>query len=334
MKLVTYSDDGTDRSGVVIGEHVFDLLEAQKAVNALPGISKPNINLGRPLPGSVLALLQGEPKAVDEARRMHDLLQALVDQPGDLRLFRRAMRPLASVRWRPPIVEGPAVNWIGANTSHTIRERNIPIADWPVGFFKPNTTLRGHNEPLTIPAYFPSFRWTPELGVVIGRDAKDVNESDAMSYVFGYTCCNDMTSNYFSAFITEQVEKPSWLDLGFASDGGKVTDGMAPIGPWIVTKDEVPDPYDLMVYGRESGVLRDRGHTASLHVGIERTICFYSRFMTLQAGTIISMGALRMHDLVVTDIVEPEGYVEVEIERIGVLRTPIIDERVPMAARR
>src|SRR3972149_3745701 len=101
MKLATYHRDGADRAALVVGDLVFDMVETQKVVNALPGPTRQQINAGKPLPGSILDLVRAGPAVLDETRRLYDFLQMFVDHPGDMRLFRRVAHPAATVHWRP-----------------------------------------------------------------------------------------------------------------------------------------------------------------------------------------------------------------------------------------
>jgi len=122
---------------------------------------------------------------------------------------------------------------------------------------------------------------------------------------------------------------PTFEELLITSYYGRATDGFAPIGPAIVSKDEVADPYNLLMYTRQNGIERDRSYTNSMVVGIENTIEYLSQFMTLYPGTIIHMGAMGIDGITIHEDVRigADEPVEVEIERVGRLRTYFDDKR-------
>jgi len=331
MKLGTFINAGKKRVAMIVDNYVFDVVEAQRVVNDISTMI--NIGKGSPFPYTMRTFIEAGDPVWSEARRLEDYLRSFLER-GDMLLFENTVMPLDEAAWRTPVPDPPLFWLIGGNSPNALRARHWKdkIADWPVGFLKPVSTLCGHMEPLEIPKHFTMFRWTPEFGVVMGRDAQDVSEEEALDHVFGYTCVNDITAGHFKQNMVAELGSADQLvfeDLMAQSYFGKSVRGFAPTGPWITTKDEVVDPNNLLIYGRQSGVLRDRAHTCAMFHGVERTVSFNSRLMTLRAGTILSLGAMRVDGLCISQPLRGDNeYMEVEIESVGTLRTPIVDHRI------
>jgi 2-keto-4-pentenoate hydratase/2-oxohepta-3-ene-1,7-dioic acid hydratase in catechol pathway len=220
-------------------------------------------------------------------------------------------------------------------------------------------------ETVTIPPFYREFRCASELGVVIAPGGRNIPRERAMDHVVGYTCVNDMVSNHWKDIYTQNARSdPAFIDLCTSSFYGRATDGFAPVGPYITTADEVGDPYGLLVYSRmspgkaiaqgtasqasatgrqsvpgaaaasEAPVMRDRSHTNATIVGIDQAIAWLSRLVTLPPGAIIHMGTMGVdgYQVYPDQPMEAGSYVEVEFERVGVLRNPIDDQRRGIAA--
>jgi 2-keto-4-pentenoate hydratase/2-oxohepta-3-ene-1,7-dioic acid hydratase in catechol pathway len=326
VKLATFVNRGQDRIGVVGTTHVFDLGGVQKFAKEIKsrwtGLGE---ILDVPFPESMAEFLKLGQKGLDGAHRAVDFALTFMEQ-GDLLMIEPYAIPLDKVQWRTPIPDDPYIWCIGGNSPNTLRAKKFEATDYPYGFGKPTFGIRGHMEPIQIPEFFNWYRWTPELGVVLWRDAKNVSLEEALDCVVGYTCCNDMACQHHYTTVMAH-KKPHFLDMLVASYYGKYTDDFMPIGPYITTKDEVGDVYDLLVYGRQSGVFRDRGHTCAMVNGVEQTISTLSEYMTLPSGSILSMGAMHTDGLAIKEVIPPGGYMEVDIERVGCLRNPIVDCR-------
>lgn len=327
MKLATFVHRGRERIGVVGRDYVFDLRGIQefaaKTKSQWAGLDE---ILDKPFPETMIELLELGETGLDGARRALDFVRTYREQ-GDPIAISPHVVAVDEVCWRAPIPNNSYVWCIGGNSPNTLRAKGFQATDdYPFGFGKRTFGIRGHMEAVEIPEFFNWYRWTPELGVVLGRAAKNVPYEEALDYVVGYTCCNDMATQYYYDEIMAHDE-PHFLDALAASYYGKYTDGFMPIGPYITTKDEVGDVYDLLIVGRQSGERRDRGHTCAMVNGVEQTIHILSQYMTLPAGTVLSMGAMHADGLHVLDVIPEDGYLEVDIERVGVLRNPVIDCR-------
>ncbi|MEY8099439.1 fumarylacetoacetate hydrolase family protein [Falsihalocynthiibacter sp. S25ZX9] len=166
---------------------------------------------------------------------------------------------------------------IGLNYSDHAKESNLPIPEFPILFMK-SCPVSGANDPITIPKGSVKTDWEVELGVVIGAQAQHVSEADALDHVAGYFVANDVSERAFQTEFGGQWTK------------GKSCDSFGPIGPWFVTKDEVPDPQNLDMYLDVNGLRCQTGHTSTMVFPVKKIVSFLSGFMTLRAGDVIITG--------------------------------------------
>ena len=167
---------------------------------------------------------------------------------------------------------------IGLNYSDHAAEAGMKVPSEPVIFMKATSAICGPNDDIVIPKGGTKTDWEVELGVVIGKPAKYVSEADAMSCVAGYCVVNDLSERAFQLEGTGQ-----WVK-------GKSADTFGPIGPWLVTADEVPDPQDLNLWLEVDGHRYQNGSTRTMIFGVRQLVSYVSRFMSLQPGDIISTG--------------------------------------------
>lgn len=167
---------------------------------------------------------------------------------------------------------------IGLNYSDHAAESGMPVPESPVLFMKATSALSGPNDPIVIPRGSTKTDWEVELGVIIGRHAKYVDEADALDYVAGYCVVNDVSEREFQIEGTGQ-----WVK-------GKSCDSFGPAGPWLVTPDDVPDPQNLSMWLEVNGHRYQNGNTKTMVFGVAHLVSFVSRYMSLQPGDIISTG--------------------------------------------
>jgi 2-keto-4-pentenoate hydratase/2-oxohepta-3-ene-1,7-dioic acid hydratase in catechol pathway len=167
---------------------------------------------------------------------------------------------------------------VGLNYSDHAAESNMPLPKEPIIFMKATSAICGPNDDVMIPRDSLKTDWEVELGVVIGTEAKYVTESDALSHVAGYCVVNDLSERAFQLEGTGQ-----WVK-------GKSADTFGPIGPWLVTADEVPDPQNLHLWLEVDGHRHQDGSTQTMVFGVAHLVSYLSRFMSLQPGDIISTG--------------------------------------------
>ena len=188
--------------------------------------------------------------------------------------------PIASgsPRLGVPVAEVPKIICIGLNYSDHAKESNMPIPTEPVVFMKAISALSGPNDDVILPTGSTKGDWEVELAVVIGKETKNVSEDQAMEYVAGYTICNDVS------------EREWQLEHGSQWSKGKSFDTFAPVGPWLVTPDDVSDPHNLAMWLDLNGKRMQTGNTNTMIFRIEKLISYLSYFVTLQPGDIISTG--------------------------------------------
>jgi 2-keto-4-pentenoate hydratase/2-oxohepta-3-ene-1,7-dioic acid hydratase in catechol pathway len=167
---------------------------------------------------------------------------------------------------------------IGLNYADHAAESNMPLPKEPIVFMKATSAIVGPNDNLEIPRGSTKTDWEVELGVVIGRPAKYVKEADALSHVAGYCVIHDVSEREFQLEGTGQ-----WVK-------GKSADTFGPIGPWLVTTDDVKDPGNLNLWLEVDGHRYQDGSTSTLIFGVSYLVSYLSRFMSLQPGDIISTG--------------------------------------------
>jgi 2-keto-4-pentenoate hydratase/2-oxohepta-3-ene-1,7-dioic acid hydratase in catechol pathway len=188
-----------------------------------------------------------------------------------------------------PVVEGaprigPCVGsvgkfiCIGLNYSDHAAESGMAVPTEPIVFMKATSSICGPNDDVKIPINSVKTDWEVELGVVIGKEAKYVREEDALSHVAGYCVINDVSERALQLEGTGQ-----WVK-------GKSADTFGPLGPWLVTADEVPDPQDLGLWLEVDGHRFQDGSTKTMVFGVAYLVSYLSRFMSLQPGDIISTG--------------------------------------------
>jgi 2,4-diketo-3-deoxy-L-fuconate hydrolase len=167
---------------------------------------------------------------------------------------------------------------VGLNYADHAAESGMPVPKEPVLFMKVDSAVIGCNDPVVLPQGSVKTDWEVELGVVIGSKARYVSEADALAHVAGYCVINDVS------------EREYQLERGGTWDKGKCCDTFGPIGPWLVTVDEVPDPQNLDMWLEVNGQRYQNGSTRTMVFGVAQLVSYISRFMTLYPGDVISTG--------------------------------------------
>jgi 2-keto-4-pentenoate hydratase/2-oxohepta-3-ene-1,7-dioic acid hydratase in catechol pathway len=178
-----------------------------------------------------------------------------------------------------PCVAGTGkVICIGLNYSDHAAETGATVPPEPIIFMKATSAIVGPNDPIVIPRTSVKTDWEVELAVIIGKTAKYVSEAEAMDHVAGYAVANDVSERAFQAERAGQWTK------------GKSCDNFGQIGPWLVTRDEVPDPQNLAMWLTVNGVTRQNGSTRTMVYGVAFLVSYLSQFMSLHPGDVISTG--------------------------------------------
>ena len=231
---------------------------------------------------------QEKPGIVDAKGVVRDLSGLVYDIAGDV-LTDQGLAGIAEADLSSlPAVEvdryGPCVGGvgkfvcIGLNYSDHAEESGLEVPPEPVIFAKATSAICGPNDTVEIPRGSKATDWEVELGVVIGKEAKYIDEVDALDHVAGYCVINDISERDFQNKRAGQWTK------------GKSADTFGPIGPWLVTKDEVSDPQNLSMYLDVNGKRRQDGNTNTMVFGVAHLVSYLSQFMSLQPGDIISTG--------------------------------------------
>jgi 2-keto-4-pentenoate hydratase/2-oxohepta-3-ene-1,7-dioic acid hydratase in catechol pathway len=219
---------------------------------------------------------------------------------------------LSDVVLLAPVPRPGKVVAIGLNYRDHAAESEQPIPEEPILFAKFANSVIGPGEAIRIPPATQSPDYEAELGVVIGRTAREVDRTDALTYVAGYTCANDVSARDL------QLRVSQWTR-------GKAVDTFLPLGPWLVTADEIPDPDRLAIRCLLNGEVMQDSNTDQMIFGVAELVSFISQTMTLEPGDVISTGTppgvgfLRDPPRLLREGDE----VTVELERIGTLTNPV-----------
>ena len=230
-----------------------------------------------------------KPGIVDSRGRIRDLSAVIPDLAGDalhpesLNSLRdldiETLRPVEDgVRIAPCVAGIGKFLCIGLNYSDHAAESGMKVPAEPILFMKATSAVCGPNDDIVVPRGSEKTDWEVELGVVIGKPAKYVSEADALSHVAGYCVVNDLSERAFQLEGTGQ-----WVK-------GKSADTFGPIGPWLVTRDEVPDPQNLELWLEVDGRTFQRSTTRHMIFTVAFLVSYISRFMSLHPGDIISTG--------------------------------------------
>lgn len=209
-----------------------------------------------------------------------DLTPALLSDPAPLLALDLASYPVVEGSPRVGACVGDVGKFIcvGLNYSDHAAESNMPVPDEPILFAKATSAICGPNDDVLIPPGAEKVDWEVELGIVIGREARYVSEDAALEHVAGYCVVNDVSERHY------QLERGGqWVK-------GKSADTFGPTGPWLVTRDEVPDPQDLSMWLDVDGHRYQDGSTKTMIFGVAHLVSYISHYMSLQPGDIISTG--------------------------------------------
>lgn len=228
------------------------------------------------------AILDRNGKVRDLSGHVGDLLGEVLTNAGLAKVA--ALDPQALPLVENPGRVGPCVArtgkfiCVGLNYADHAAETGAAIREEPILFMKATSAIAGPNDNVIIPRRSKKTDWEVELGVVIGDEARYVDEADALRHVAGYCLINDVSEREFQAERGGQWTK------------GKSADSFGPIGPWLVTRDEIADPQNLGMWLSVDDVMRQNGSTRTMIFGVAFLVHYISQFMSLQPGDIISTG--------------------------------------------
>lgn len=214
---------------------------------------------------------------------------------------------------RRPVVSPTKIVGVGLNYSTHANEAGADVPSSPLTFAKYPSSVVDDGEPIRVPSEVNQLDYEAELGVVIGWSARDVSVSSALDFVLGYTCVNDVSARDI------HLPEGQWTR-------GKSFDTFCPVGPHIVTADEIPDPQNLRISSRVDGVIRQNDTTANMVFAVDELVAFISRDTTLNPGDLICTGtpAGVAFGENPPRWLQPGSLVTIDIESIGTLENPVL----------
>ncbi|WP_417316260.1 fumarylacetoacetate hydrolase family protein [Cycloclasticus pugetii] len=286
MKLARYSYEGKVSIGLVVGDQIVDIPQR------LPHV-----------PPSIKAVFAGGDQLLDDIRK----LQGSSDLKGAL---------LADVKLEAPVPDPQKYLAIGMNYQDHAEEaeaKGVPIPKSQLWFNKQVSCITGPFDSVVYPRVSSKLDYEAELGVVIGKRCRYVSEEDAHSVVGGYFVANDLSARDW------QAASPTFTL-------GKSFDTHGPIGPWIVTADDIANPHDLEMSLLVNGVQRQRTNTSKMIYNIWQQISYLSQVMTLEPGDLIATGTCANVGMATGNLLKPGDIVRVEIEKVGHIENKVIGE--------
>ncbi len=288
MYIVSYRSQGLWRAGILSDSVLMDAATLNPAV----------------YPSTVRALLEAGASTINQ----------LLEQARDaFQMKSGQFIPLDKIELGPPVPDPEKIICLGLNYHEHAMEVQMSTSRFPPVFAKFRNALCGPTSPIVLPRVSTQIDYEGELAVIIGRRCKEVSEREALTCVAGYTIMNDVSARDL------QMQSSQWM-------AGKVPDTFAPMGPGIVPVSDISDPQTLQILTRVNGVTLQNGNTRDMIFSVARTIAFLSSLMTLQPGDLIATGTpsgvgFKRQPPV---FLKAGDIVEIEIERIGTIRNPVV----------
>jgi acylpyruvate hydrolase len=306
------------------GGHVVDLNRALAMKLALEDVGAPEACADSQLPADALAFLRRGDEALAAARDALAFVAEVLDRYDPPDLARAGvLEPRAGIRLGAPVPRPGKIVAVARNYPDHAAESGARPASEPVLFLEASSAVAGPGDPIVLPRASREVDYEGELAVVIGRAAREVDEDGALDFVAGYTAANDVSAR-------------DWQGVRGQHFIGKSCDGFVPLGPMLVTRDEIDDVQDLGLETMLSGEIVQSARTKEMTFPVARLVAFASRLMTLEPGDVLltgtpaGVGRSRRPPRFLRD----GDVVEVTIERIGTLRNHVVSaERSPSPER-
>jgi acylpyruvate hydrolase len=311
MRLVTAKRAGRPRAGILIDGAMLDFVAAG-----------PACELARLVPHSVRAILEAGESAIELIKRIIDQAHSRNEHLREI----DALICLDETELLAPIPEPSLILSCGMNYGEHLREMNTPAPEKPTGFCKSVSAIVGPDAPILLPKSHPNMvDWEGEFSAVIGRHCYNVSARDAFDYVAGYTIINDISARDWVApvFAAKGILGPvlAWEQNLL----GKQFPTFCPMGPVLVTKDEIPAPDALNLTTRVNEKIMQSANTGDLVFGVARLIEYYSQFYQFKPGDVITTGSPggvgygRKPPI----FLRPSDVVTVEVDGVGILSNPV-----------
>ncbi len=315
MRLVTYEHEGQARTGALLGESVVDLNRAYRtALRHLGNVNELAVADLR-LPIDMVSLLNGGEASLSAAGRAVTFVQERLAAEDKTLGAQGILYAAEHITLLPPVLHPGKVVCLGLNYRDHAAESSMAIPEYPVLFHKVAGSLVGHGQPVVIPRVSSKIDYEAELAVIIGKRGKYIAEDNALSYVAGYAAANDVSARDL------QFRTGQWTT-------GKMLDTFGPLGPALVTRDEVPNPNSLAIKTILNGQVMQNGNTSDMIFHVPFIVHYISQIVTLEPGDVImtgtpsGVGQAREPQV----FMKPGDSVTVEIEHLGALTNPLVAE--------
>ncbi len=315
MRLVTYQHEGQSRTGAQMDEQVVDLNRAYHAALRHMGNEDELAVADVRVPTDMIGLLRGGDTSLRAAQQAVAFVRSQLEGNDKTLSLRGITYAIDRVSLLPPVMRPGKVVCLGLNYRDHAAEAGMAVPEYPVLFHKVAGSLIGHSQPIVIPRISSKIDYEGELAIIIGRRGKYIAEEDALSYVAGYTVGNDVSARDLQ-FRTSQ-----WTT-------GKMLDTFCPLGPALVTRDEVADPNQLAIKTTLNGQVMQEGNTADMIFRVPFIVSYISEIATLEPGDVIltgtppGIGNTRTPQV----FMKPGDTITVEIEHVGKLTNPVVAE--------
>nr|KJR72644.1 MAG: 2-hydroxyhepta-2,4-diene-1,7-dioate isomerase [Vulcanisaeta sp. AZ3] len=301
MKLLSFLRNGIIKVGVYTDKGIIDLPETYMTIydtNSAPDF------------------LYDMKKLIEYGEPTMSLIKDLMNKA--LKDGNTVIRDPSSITWLPPVVNPEKILCVAVNYKEHGRESSAKPLDRPYFFPKFPNALIGHLQPILKPKISRQVDWEVELALIIGRRGKYIDAGKALDYVFGYLILNDISMRDWQ-FPSKEPYGMDWIY-------GKSMDTSTPVGPYIVTKDEIEDPHNLKLTLKVNGVVEQEDNTSNLIFKIPELIHWASQGISLKPGDYISTGTPAGVGFPKNKFLKGGDIVEAEIEGIGTLVNTVIDE--------
>jgi acylpyruvate hydrolase len=312
MRLVTFDYQGATRLGAEQGGNVVDLNRGYALLLAARGIANFQGQADRELPADMLGFLEGWEECLPRAQEVLAFAREVQTTGGPL--AKALMRPWSSVRLRAPILNPRKLVCLGLNYRDHAQESKAEIPPEPILFSKYATSIIGPEDPILLPSVSLEVDYEVELAFIMAKGGRLIPKSQALNHVAGYTVFHDVSARDY------QIRKPGgqWMV-------GKTFDTFAPMGPAVVTQEDIPDPHVLDIRCTVNGEVLQSSNTKHLIFSIQDIVAYCSHIFTLEPGDVIAtgtpggIGLFRKPPRFLKD----GDVVVLEIQGIGALRNPV-----------
>jgi 2-keto-4-pentenoate hydratase/2-oxohepta-3-ene-1,7-dioic acid hydratase in catechol pathway len=298
MKLVTIKKEGKHVLGVKVENGLIDLEEALK--------ERPNNQVHT----TIMDVIAGGTEAIST---LEDFIANLTTENK-----KSYLKSEEEIEWGPCVTQPNKIICVGLNYRKHADETNSPYPEVPILFNKFNNALTGHKCEIAVPKVTQRLDYEVELGVVIGKEAKYISKENALDYIFGYCTANDLSARDL------QKRTQQWLL-------GKTCDDFSPIGPYLVTADEVGDPNHLQLTTYVNGEKRQDSNTSDMIFYVDEIVSYISQHLTLTPGDVIltgtPAGVIIGYPREKRVYLKPGDVVTVEVEKLGALTNKLIEEK-------